>query len=174
MKDYTFKPNKVCIGRKYRYLPQLYRPISITLYSKICNFYFSEKNKIRFIKQFFRWYVKDPTGFKIKGSFTYPSINDNFTYKLSNCDIINVSCRAKKAAWKKLLSRLNFELIDYKKLKRRKYCLYFTFFFLNLDKKNKEITLDLKCNKHDVYYIFITLNSYYMNDFKLILENLKM
>jgi hypothetical protein len=42
--------------------------------------------------------VKDPTGFKIKGSFTYPSINDNFTYKLSNCDIINVSCRAKKAA----------------------------------------------------------------------------
>jgi len=52
-KDYYLKPYPVCIGRKYRYLPQLYRPVSITLYSRLCNQYFTEKNKIRFFKTIF-------------------------------------------------------------------------------------------------------------------------
>lgn len=173
MKDYTFKPYEVCRGRKYRYLPKLYRPASIRLHSNLCNKYFSEKNKIRFINQFFRWFMKEQKGFRLNAFLKIPYTYKDKTYIISNGDIIYVSCWTLKAAWKKLLSRLNFELIDYKVLKRRKYNLYFIFLFIELDKVNKEITLDVNCTQNDSYEIFITLNSYYKKDFALILEHLK-
>jgi len=125
MKDYYFKPYEVCIGRKYRYLPQLYRPVSITLYARLCNQYDTEKNKIWFLKQFFRWFIKDPTGYKIKLNFK-ERYTSRHPLKITDGDIIYLTCRTFKAAWKKWLSRLNYELIDYYVLKRRKYCLFFT------------------------------------------------
>ena len=173
MKDHTFKPYEVCRGRRYRYLPKLYRPVSITLYSKVCNINFIEKNKIRFINQYIRLFIKEPNRFKNSGFLKVPYTFKDKTYIISNGDIIYVSCWTLKAAWKKLLSRLNYELIDYKILKRRKYSLNFIFFFIELDKYNKEITLDIICTQNDSYEIFITLNSYYIKDFSFILEYLK-
>jgi len=170
MKDYSFKPYEVCIGRKYRYLPQLYRPVSITLYARLCNQYYTEKNKIRFLKQFFRWFIKDPVGYKIKLHFK-ERYTSRAPLKISDGDIINLTCRTNKAAWKKWLSRLNYELIDYKVLKRRKYCLFFRFIFCELHKSSKEITLDIKCTRYDGYHILITLNSFYLSSFLTIIEN---
>jgi hypothetical protein len=61
---------------------------------------------------------------------------------------------------------LDYHLKDYKILKRRSYSLNFTFFFLNIeDKKNKEITLDIKAKNFDIFNIFITTNSHYIEDF---------
>jgi len=172
-KDYTVKPYEVCEGRKYRYMPQLRRPWSALLDAKLCNEHFSEKNKIRFIKQIFRWYDKDPTGFKLKCFLKIPYTYKDTKFKLSEGDIIYIVCRSYKAAWKKLLSKLNFKLIDYKILKRRKYCLNLKFHFIDLDKNSKEITLDIESKRCDKYNIHITLNSYYIKDFEIIMENFK-
>jgi hypothetical protein len=61
---------------------------------------------------------------------------------------------------------LNYHLKDYKILKRRSYSLNLKFFFLNIeDNKNKEITLDIKAKNFDIFNIFITTNSYYIDDF---------
>jgi len=48
------KPYPLCGGRKYRIVRKLYRPLVILFPSSLCNQYFSDKNKIRFIKQVFR------------------------------------------------------------------------------------------------------------------------
>jgi hypothetical protein len=64
------------------------------------------------------------------------------------------------------LLKLNYHLKDYKILKRRSYSLNLKFFFLNIeDNKNKEITLDIKAKNFDIFNIFITTNSYYIDDF---------
>jgi hypothetical protein len=74
--------------------------------------------------------------------------------------------KIQKAGWKKLLLKLNYYLKDYKELKRRSYSLNFKFFFLNIkDKKNKEITLDIAAKNFDIFNIFITTNSFYIEDF---------
>jgi|GraSoiStandDraft_5_1057265.scaffolds.fasta_scaffold343105_2 hypothetical protein len=172
-KDYTFQPYEVCTGRKYRFSKKLIRPLSIFYFAKICNENFSDKNKIRFIQQFFRWFIKDPTGFKLKGHFQLENISNNNNFKISEGDTIYVCCRSYKAAWKKLLSKLNFMLIDYKSLKRRKYCLNFCFNFIDLNKSCKEITLDIKSTRNDIYNIYITLNAFYIKSFEIFIENLK-
>jgi len=64
-----FKPYQPCGGRKYRILKKLYKPLVILFPSSICNQYFSDKNKIRFIKQVFRWFYKGTSGFKVEPFF---------------------------------------------------------------------------------------------------------
>jgi hypothetical protein len=65
-----------------------------------------------------------------------------------------------------LLLKLNYHLKDYKKLKRRSYSLNLKFFFLNMeDNKNKEITIDIKAKNFDIFNIFVTTNSYYIDEF---------
>jgi len=176
MKDYTFKPLKLCKGRKYRFSPKLIRPICTKYKSNLCNNFFDEinnnkihNNKVRFIGQLFRWLIKDPAGFKIKSYLNL--ISKKKINKINEGDIIEISCRTFKAAWKKLLSRLNIELIDYKILKRRKYNLLFSFLFLDLKENNKNITLDILTSKNENFHIFITLNSYFLKEFDIILDN---
>jgi len=79
----------------------------------------------------------------------------------------------KLGEWKKLLLKLNFYLKDYKKLKRRSYSLNFTFFFINIKNNiNKEITLDITAKKYDKFNIFITTNSFYIDEFYNIINTL--
>lgn len=152
---------KCCKGRKFKRekLKKLIKPISCKKKSIILNYKLSEKNKIRFILQFFRWFSKD---------YKYYRLNYFIKkkYIISNCDFIRLSIKIQKAGWKKLLLKLDYHLKDYKILKRRSYSLNFTFFFLNIeDKKNKEITLDIKAKNFDIFNIFITTNSHYIEDF---------
>ena len=152
---------KRCKGRKFKRdkLKKLIKPISCRKKSTIFNYKLSEKNKIRFITQLFRWFSKDYTFYKLNYFIKKK-------YIISNCDFINLSVKIQKAGWKKLLLKLNYHLKDYKILKRRSYSLNLKFFFLNIeDNKNKEITLDIKAKNFDIFNIFITTNSYYLDDF---------
>jgi len=180
MKDYSLKPYKVCKGRRFygrpfgirvrrlptkqrKYLVRIYKPLCIRSKANMCNDIFTEKNKIRFISQLLRWFSKDPTGYRIKA---YDKD------KLREGSIINVGCRTYKAAWKKLLSRLDYTLKDYKRIRqRKKFYLYFTFFFTNLNLNEKSITVDINTKKNGIFNIFITLNSYFIKDFEVIREN---
>ena len=66
---------------------------------------------------------KGNEGFKISLKLKNESV-------LSSGDFIFLSCRTQKAALKKLLSRLGFRLIDYRRLKRKSHGLFITFFYL--------------------------------------------
>jgi hypothetical protein len=88
-----------------------------------------------------------------------------FKCEIAEGDIINITCQSQKAGLKKLLSRLNYQIIDYKILKRRKYCLSFTFLFSDLKSIDKNIYLDIECSEFDCFNIFIITNSCYMSDF---------
>jgi len=64
-------------------------------------------------------------------------------------------------------------LKDYKELKRRSYTLNFRFFFLiNNNEINKEITLDIRAKNFDSFTIFITTNSFYIEEFYYIINTL--
>ncbi len=155
------KPYNNCRGRKFKRkkLKKLIKPLSCRKKSILSNNCLSEKNKIRFITQIFRWFRKDFRCYKFNYYFQKK-------YIISNCDYINLSVKIQKAGWKKLLLKLNYHLVDYKILKRRSYSLNFKFFFLNIeDKKNKEITLDIKSKNFDIFNIFITTNSFYIEEF---------
>ena len=127
-KKMILKPYPICGGRKYRIVRKLYKPLVILFPSSICNKYFAEKNKIRFIKQVFRWFYKGTKGFKVEPFLKYGM----FKCQIVEGDIINVTCQSQKAGLKKLLSRLNYQIVDYKILRRRKYCLTFTFYFTDM------------------------------------------
>lgn len=157
-----------CKGRKFKRekLKKLIKPISCKKNSIIFNYMLSEKNKVRFLTQFFRWFSKDYRYYKINYFFKKK-------YIISNCDFLSLSIKIQKAGWKKLLLKLNYYLNDYKILKRRSYSLNLKFFFLNIeDSKNKEITLDIKAKKFDIFNIFITTNGYYIDDFYNIINAL--
>ena len=155
------KPYSICGGRKYRIVRKLYKPLVVLFPSSICNQYFSEKNKIRFIKQIFRWFYKGTKGFKVEPFLKHGM----FKCQIVDGDIIHVTCQTQKAGWKKLLSRLNYRIVDYKILRRRKYCLAFTFFFTDMSSNDKQIILDITCTETDCFSIFIVTNSCYLNDF---------
>jgi hypothetical protein len=167
-KNKKFIMYKPCKGRKFirKKLQKLIRCQVNLKKSIICNNILSEKSKMKFIMQIFRWFRKDSRHYKIE--YIIKNI-----YSISNNDLIFLSVKIQKAGWKKLLLKLNFYLKDYKKLKRRSYCLNFTFFFINVeDNINKEITLDITAKKLDVFNIFITTNSYYMEEFYNIINTL--
>ena len=160
------KPYSICKGRKFRKkkLEKLKKPISCQKNSVIFNYNIIEKNKIRFITQLFRWFKKDSRHYKVNYFFKNK-------YIISNCDFIDLSVKIQKAGWKKLLFKLDYFLKDYKKLKRRSYTLNFRFFFINIeDKKNKEITLDIEGHDFDIFNIFISTNSFYIEEFYYIIN----
>lgn len=177
MSNNIIKPYKRYKGFRWRrpkYWRKHKRPWAIKLENRICNLYFTQKDKIRFLQQILSWFKKAPEGFKISSYLKEPYTYKNNIYKLNECDILHLSCRTYKAAWKKLLSKLNYELIDYEPLRRKhKYCLYFTFFFSNLHEKEKELSLDIICTKHNCYKILIILNGHFIPSFALIMENLR-
>jgi len=87
-------------------------------------------------------------------------------YIISNFDFIYLSVKIQKAGWKNLLLNLKYHLKGYKKLKRKSYSLNFQFLFLNIENNlNKEITVDIKKKKYDIFNIFITLSSFYAEEF---------
>ena len=157
----SFKPYPLYGGRKYRIVRKFYRPLVILFPSSICNQFFLDKNKIRFIKQVFRWFYKGTKGFNVKPFLKHGM----FKCEIVDGDIIHVICHTQKAGWKKLLSRLNYQIMDYKILKKRKYCLSFTFLFANMTSVDKNIMLDINCNEFDCFNIFIVTNACYINDF---------
>ena len=160
--------NSSCKGRKFyrNKLDKLRKSISCQKKSIISNDLLSEKNKIRFMTQFFRWFKKDFKFYKMKYFIKKKSI-------ISNLDTIDLCVKIQKAGFKNLLLKLNYYLSDYKTLKRRSYSLYFRFLFINVDNiKNKEITLDIRGQNFDKYNIFITTDGYYLEDFYFILNAL--
>jgi hypothetical protein len=56
-----------------------------------------KKNKIRFLKQFFRWFIKDPTGYLIRLQFKQ-RYTSKYPLKITDGDTIYVACRTYKAA----------------------------------------------------------------------------
>jgi hypothetical protein len=165
MDKYLYKPYKPCKGRKYRKLPKMYRPLANRKGASICNSMITDKNKLRFITQIFRWFKKDNKNYKMDYFFREQ-------YGISECDLLFLSCKTQKAAWKKLLLKLDYTFSDYKKIKRRSFSLSFVFFFVDLQKKTKDLTIDVKANKLDSYFIFITLNSFFLNDIFFIINTL--
>jgi len=160
--------NKSCKGRKFyrKKLEKLRKSISCQKKSIISNNFLNEKNKIRFITQFFRWFKKDSKFYKMKYFLKKKSI-------ISNLDTIDLCVKIQKAGFKNLLLKLNYYLSDYKILKRRSYSLYFKFLFIDVNNvKNKEITLDIRGKRFDKYSIFITVDGYYLKDFYFILNAL--
>jgi hypothetical protein len=155
----SYNPYEVCVGRVYRRLPKLYRPFSILLESNLCNDAIIDKNKIRLLKQLFRWFYKSRWGFRID----YKMEMDNI---INNGDIIYLYSRIKKAGFRKLLLRCDYELMDYKILKNRKYGIYFTFLFLNIENiSDKNISLEIKSKNEDIFNILIIVGGYYLKDF---------
>lgn len=164
----TLKPYARCKGRKFKRekLKKLKKPISCKKHSLICNCVFSEKNKIRFVTQLFRWFRKDSKHYKV-----------NYFLKekdhISNCDLIYLSVKIQKAGWKKLLLKLNYHLKEYKHLKRRSYTLNFTFFFTNIeDNISKETTVDIISKTFDDFHVFVTTGSFFIDEFYNIINTL--
>jgi hypothetical protein len=94
-------------------------------------------------------------------------------YIISDCDIIYLHLKSQKAGVNNILKRINYHLKNYKKLKRRSYSLNFIFFFTNMENRNnREITLDIKFLNYKNINIFITLTSYYIEDFYDIINKL--
>jgi hypothetical protein len=164
-----FTPYPICKGRKIfalsrnKKLRKLIRPLAIFFKTKMCdsNKYFTQKYKISFLQQLFRLFYRDSLGFRVVGFF-----KKGTKCELIDGDYINLICHAGKSIIKKLLSRIAYELYDYKILKRRKYTLIFTFNICNrkIEDSIKNITLDIECNQNDMFKFFITLNTFYSVD----------
>ena len=157
-----YLPYPVCLGRKYRYIPKLNRPLVIIFNTYLCNYNLKDKDiekaKISFLQQLFRLFYKDALGFRV----------DAFFKKGKECDIqkgdyIRLICHSTKSIIRKLLLKLNYVIDDYKLLKRRKYALIFTFYICDTT-KNKNITLDINTQIHDTFNFFITTDLYYAKD----------
>ena len=153
----------ICKGRKFK-REKLKRLISCKKNSIISNHILDEKNKIKFINNLFRWLKKDSRHYKLNYFLKKK-------YIISNYDLIYLSVKIQKAGLKKLLLNLKYHLKNLKKLKKKSYSLNFVFFFLNIeDNKNKEVTVDIKAKKYDIFNIFITLNSFYVEDFYYVIN----
>lgn len=162
-----FKPYSPCIGRKYRLIPKLYRPFAILLGVNLCNMHLTEKNSLRCIKQILRLFYKSRYGYHISNIYT--NINEEIV-NIQEGSIITLSTRAQKSALKKLFEKLNYEIIDYKILKRRQYLLNISFLFLDIkDIINPKVSLDIICETTDIFNIFIIINGFFFKDFYNIL-----
>lgn len=156
---YSFKPYPFCVGHKYRKVLQLYRPLVVLFATSICNCHLLDIYKIRFFKQFYRWFLKSTLAFKVK-----PFLKNGERCKIEECDEIYVSCRVKKALLRKLFSKLKLQISDYKILKNRKYTLIFIFFFCDLKNKDKNIFLDVTTSYRDWFKVFLVLNNVYYHE----------
>ena len=59
---------------------------------------------------------------------------------------------------------MNYELIDYKILKRRQYCLNFRFLILEINNDDPSVYLDIVSRVEDSFNIFIVINNHYIED----------
>lgn len=169
-----YLPYPVCIGRKYRKkkLAKLNRPLVIIFNSFLCNPKFSDKLKINFLQQVIRLFYKDVLGFRVDAYF-----KNNIKCDIKEGDYIRLVCSSTKAIIRKLLSKLNYVLDDYKLLKRRKYTLIFTFYFCgtlktqnnlpynNSKKFDNKLTLDIQTEETDTFYFFMTTEIINSNEF---------
>jgi hypothetical protein len=90
--------------------------------------------------------------------------------QVSEGDFIILCARTQKAAFKNLLAKLNYNLIDYAYLKKRQYVLNFTFLFLDVNNLNdNNIYLDISSLNEDIFKIFIIANGFYADDFNNII-----
>ena len=80
--------------------------------------------------------------------------------------LVYICAKTKKSFLRKIFSRLNYELSDYKCLKNRKYVLNFTFLFLDINNKEKNIFIDLLTKVEDIFSFFIILNGLFVEDFE--------
>jgi hypothetical protein len=165
-KSYEYKPYERCLGRKFgrnrrkRKLRKLNRPLAIIFRTKICENLrvFPQKRKFSCLQQIFRSFFKDAIGFRV----------DAWSKSVENCkmesgDIIRVVAHVSKAVIRKFLSRLNYELDDYKLLRRRIYTLLFELYICDtvMNNDSKNITLDLHTQVNDMFKFIVTLNKYY-------------
>jgi hypothetical protein len=97
---------------------------------------------------------------------------NNIKCDIQEGDYIRLVCSSTKAIIRKLLSKLNYVIDDYKLLKRRKYTLIFTFYFCDFDKNSlyynqssQNITLDIQTEITDTFHFFMTTNLYKASDF---------
>ena len=147
------------LGRnKYlRKSPNLYRGFLSLFEVNICNYNFMLKNKEAFIKALFSWFYKSPLVFNID-----PILKFKDKGIIMESDFINISASAKFIFVKKLFSILNLKILDWKKIKKRKFTFLFTLFFsYNLN----DILLDIKSNEKGLIYVFVNLNpNIYLKD----------
>lgn len=159
-----YSPYPICVGRKFRKTPQLHKPLAVIFLTNLCNKLFLDKDKykISFLQHVIRSFYRDSLGFRVSAFFK----NGN-KCKIENNDVIHLVCTANKSSLKKLLSKIRYEINDYKALKRRKYTLNFTFFFCKCENipPFKNITLDITCNEYEMFTFFITTDLYYSKDF---------
>ena len=155
-----YLPYPVCIGRKYRKIPKLIRPLVIIFNTFLCNYNFKnmEKAKISFMQQVFRLFYKDSLGFRVDAFF-----KNGKKCHIQKGDFIRLICHSTKSIVRKLLLKLNYEIDDYKFLKRRKYSLIFTF-YISANQKSKEISLDINTLFNDTFNFMITTDLYYAKD----------
>lgn len=169
----SYQPYPVCIGRKYRKkkkIAKLKRPLVVIFNSFLCNPKFNEKYKINFLQQVIRLFYKDVLGFRLDAYF-----RNNIKCDIQEGDYIRLVCSSTKAIIRKLLSKLNYVIDDYKLLKRRKYTLIFTFYFCGFDRNtlhynnynnySQKITLDIQTEVTDTFHFFVTTDLYSASDF---------
>lgn len=166
-----YLPYPVCIGRKHRKIPKLNRPLVVIFNTFLCNYKIKdnkidiEKAKINFLQQVFRLFYKDSLGFSVDSFF-----KNGLLCEIQKGDFVRLVCHSTKSIIRKLLLKLNYEIDDYKLLKRRKYTLIFIFYVSHTDNslnkltKNKNVTLDIITQIHDTFQFFITLGDFYAND----------
>lgn len=159
-----YTPYPFCLNRKYRKLPQLNRPLAIIFKTTLCNNNFTEKAKISFLLQVLRLFYKDSLGFRVDAFF-----KEGLKCDIKKGDFMYLACSATKAILRKLLMRLNYEIDDYKLLKRRKYTLFFIFYISDNSKENKNVLVDITTQGHDTFKFLINCSLYYSKDLMQIL-----
>lgn len=157
---YLLKSYQACGNRRYKLLAgrlkQLRRPVFIMFATRVCNIDLLLKNKLRFLKQWFRYFLKNSRGYILDPYF---KLLDEWI--LSAGDSMYLTVRIKKSALKKLFLKLSLYIVGYYKLKRRSYCINFIFFFVDLSLDKNDISIDINCTCRDMLSIFITTNKAY-------------
>jgi hypothetical protein len=154
-----YEPYPFCLGRKYRFIPKLNRPLAVLFNTFICNKRFTDKQKISFLMFVIRIFFRDCLGFHASAFF-----KNGIKCLIEKGDFIYLVCNSTKAIIRKLFLKLGLVLNDYKVLKRRKYTLVFTFFICDNVYDDKNITLDITCHNIDKFEFFITLGIFYQKD----------
>jgi hypothetical protein len=157
-KDYSLKDIPVCVGRnkRFRKSPRLYKGLVVLFGSRICDSEISVKNKSRIIRYIFSLFYRNPIAFKLS-----LNLNNNNIYYLGTNDSIALNAIFNLASLKKFFKIIDMEIIDYKKIKRKKYSFNFIFFINNENSEDNNILLDITNNEFGVFQILICINSFF-------------
>jgi hypothetical protein len=154
--DYSLKDIPVCKGRnrKFKKSKSLYKGLFILFGIFVCDKEFNLKNKIKVIKQIFNNFYKNPFLFKMK-----IFLKDKNLYLLNEGDMIHLNVPLNLSALKKFFQNLGFKIIDYKKLKKKKYSMNFLFYLNNnINEHRSDILLDLNVSQFGIINVFININ----------------